>query len=527
MPKITYGNHSFNCKEQENLLDAFFRNKIEVPFSCRNGTCQACLTQAPLGYISIDAQMGLSSHLKNTKHLLPCRCYPTTDMELKPPSFEDIFTNSHIVQLQPLSKKIMAVTIKPELDVSQYRTGQFINIRTHLDNKVRSYSITSSYQNNQHDLCIHVQKIAGGHFSHWIFEQAQTGDKIKIHYPLGACFNSQNNQVTGKIFISTSSGLGAEFAIIKETLANGFTQPIHLYHSSKDNSGLYLINEIHDLEKKYENFSYSAFVSKQKSQLKNVNFGNVDQLAFEKHENLKDWEVYLYGNPKMVKSASKNAQAQGCDEHNIFSDAFEYGEDLQYNKSPEETDKMEFIEEEKQRFQPNPDMWHALDEGVKLNQILNDFYDNVLIDPLLAPFFKGVTKDHIVGKQYAFFSQIYTGKDCYFGDHPRNAHHWMIISDSLFDHRERLFADSCLKYGLVEPYLSQLLNFDENYRNVIVKTKVWPRITDGEIKPIKGFEEMILDIGSICDGCEKELEPGDKVHYHDRTGEMFCQDCRK
>lgn len=527
MSTITYDNQKFDCKEQENLLDAFFRNKIDVPFSCRNGTCQACLIQAKSGDISTDSQVGLSTHLKNTNHLLPCRCYPTTDMELQPPSIEDIFAISTIVKLEPKSKKIMAVTIKPNKGISKYRTGQFINIRTHLDNKVRSYSLTSSYENNQNNLCIHVQRIEAGHFSNWIFEQARTGDEIKVHHPLGACFNSQNFDVAGKLFISTSSGLGSEFAIIKENLENGFIKPVHLYHSSKDDSGLYLIDEIHYLEKQYENFSYTAYVSKQKSNLKGIKFGDVDQMAFENFENLNNWEVYLYGNPVMVKSATRNAQAKGCEEHNIFSDSFEYGENIQYNNSTEKTDKMEFIEEEKRQFEPNPTMWKILGEGVKLNQILNDFYDKVLVDPLLAPFFKGVTKDHIVGKQYAFLNQIYTGKDCYFGDRPRNAHQWMIISDSLFDHREKLFADSCIKCGLEEPYLSEILAFDESYRDAIVKTKVWPRITDGEIKPIKGFEEMILDIGSICDGCEKELEPGDKVHYHDRTGEMFCEECRK
>lgn len=526
MSKIIYCEHSFTCKKEESLLDAFFRNKVDIPFSCRNGTCQACLIQAVSGSITSDSQFGLSQHLIDTKHFLPCKCYPKSDMELKPPCIEDIYSSASIIALEQLSDNIQLVTIKPSNELSKFKTGQFINIRTNLDNKVRSYSIANQYQ-TEGNIKIHVQKITGGIFSSWIFDSAKVTDKIQIHYPLGASFSTGDLKPKGKLLIASGSGLGAIFAIAQEILESGYSNHLHLCHSSKNDSGLYLQKELRRLEFKYSNFKYSAYVSEKESNIKNVTFGYIDEYAFKQYESLKGWEVYIYGNPVMVKSSILKASTLDCDQENIYCDAFEYGENAQYNKSAEETDKMEFIEEQKRKFTPNPKMWHALGEGKKLNLILNDFYDKVLVDPLLAPFFKGVTKDHIVGKQYAFLNQIFTGKDCYFGDRPRNAHHWMIISDSLFDHREKLFADSCIKYGLKEPFLSQILDFDESYRKTMVKTKVWPRITDGEIKPIKGFEEMILDIGSMCDGCENVLEPGDKVHYHDRTGEMFCIECRK
>ncbi len=524
MKTIKFGNNSFECKGGENLLDAFFRNKIETPFSCRNGTCQACIIQSVSGKITEESQVGLSSHLIDSRHLLPCKCYPVSDMELRPASVKDIYSTATITEIKNLSAQIKLVRIKPANGLSKYRTGQFINIRTKLDNKVRSYSLSSQYTNNQ-TMTFHVQKISAGTFSSWIFDEAKAGDEIQAYYPLGACFASNDSHVLGKLLIATGSGLGAAFAIARQELELGYTQEVYLYHASKNDTGLYMVDQLQALEDKYNNFKFTLSVSDKESSQDNVVFAKVEELAFDQLTTLKNWEVYLYGNPAMVKAAIKLALSRGCEENNIYSDAFEYAKSAQYNKTEAETDKMEFIEEEKRQFEPDAKMWKALNNGERLNQILNDFYDKVLVDPLLAPFFKGVTKSHIVGKQYAFLNQIYTGKDCYFGDRPRNAHHWMIISDSLFDHREKLFADSCIKCGLEEPFLSQILAFDESYRQTMVKTKVWPRITDGEIKPIKGFEEMILDIGSICDGCEKELEPGYKVHYHDRTGEMFCEEC--
>jgi len=524
MKTIKFGSNSFECKDGENLLDAFFRNKIESPFSCRNGTCKACIIQSISGKITEKSQVGLSPHLIDSRHLLPCKCYPVSDMELKAASVKDIYSTAIITEIKSLSTHIKSVSIKPNDGLSKYKTGQFINVRTNLDHKVRSYSLTSQYENDV-TMTFHVQKISAGIFSSWIFNEAKAGDAIQVYYPLGACYASNNSNVMGKLVIATGSGLGAAFAIIQQELELGYTQDVYLYHASKNVTGLYMIGQLQALEDKYNNFKFTLSVSKKESSLNNVVIAKVEELAFAQLKTLKNWEVYLYGNPAMVKAAIKLALTKGCEEDNIYSDAFEYAKSAQYNKSVAETDKMEFIEEQKRQFEPDAKMWKALKNGERLNQILNDFYDKVLVDPLLSPFFKGVTKSHIVGKQYAFFNQIYTGGDCYFGDRPRNAHHWMIISDGLFDHREKLFADSCIKCGLAEPFLSQILAFDENYRQTMVKTKVWPRIIDGEIKPIKGFEEMILDIGSICDGCEKELEAGDKVHYHDRTGEMFCEEC--
>lgn len=522
MTTIQFNDKQFECKAQENLLDAFFRSKIEVPFSCRQGTCQVCLIQAVSGDIPTVAQIGLSQHLKETHHLLPCRCYPSSDMVLKSPDDEEIYTAATITALESLGKHIKSVTIKPSGGLSAYKTGQFFNIKTSLDSKVRSYSFAGQYQGDE-SFTTHVQKVSGGVFSSWVFDQAKVGDEVQVHYPLGECFVSKNHQASGKLLIATGSGLGAAVAIALEILESDYEKEVHLYHASKDDTGLYMLDELCALAAQYENFNYVPCVSKLKSKQANIAFGPIGTLVFDQFETLKGWEVYLYGNPAMVKSAIEIAVSKQCTQDNIFYDAFDYAQE---GESIEVSNKMEFIEEEKRAFKPDPKMWAALDDGKRLSLILNDFYDKVLSDPLLSPFFTGVTKGHIVGKQYAFMNQIFTGNDSYFGDRPRNAHHWMVISDSLFDHREKLFADSCIKCGLQEPFLSQILALDESYREMMVKTRVWPRITDGEIKEIKGFEELVLDIGSICNGCEAALEPGVTVHYHGRTGEMFCMKCQ-
>jgi ferredoxin-NADP reductase/ferredoxin/truncated hemoglobin YjbI len=525
MNKITFNDQTYSCRADENVLDLLFRHEVDLPFSCRNGSCQACLMHAESGMIPKTAQNNLSQSLIASHHFLPCVCYPESDMKITLAKVEDVFTPGKITSLVRLCENVIQVSIQPQQSLQPYKTGQFINVATDLDKHVRSYSITNSYHKTG-EIEIHVQRIASGVFSSWVFEHAKIDDSINIQYPIGHCFHSQAMDVNGKLVLATGSGLGAALAIVKEALSMGFTKPVQLCHGARSAKGLYLIEEIKQLEEMYSNFSYVSSVSENGEAIDDVFHGHIDQVAFNQLGSIKGWEVYLYGSPVMVKAAYQSARNLGVAESQIFHDAFDFGASAQYNLSSDETNKMEFVEEKKVNYSADFALWDTLQSNDLLNRILDDFYTKVLKDSLLSPFFKGVTKSHIIGKQFAFMKQVFTGEDCYFGDRPRNAHHDMVISDRLFDYRELLFSNSCIKCGLQEPFLSQVLTFNESFRNVIVKDRVWPRIVDGEIKPIKGFEKLIMDIGCVCDTCSKEIKAGEEVLFHNRTGEIFCNNCQ-
>lgn len=174
---------------------------------------------------------------------------------------------------------------------------------------------------------------------------------------------------------------------------------------------------------------------------------------------------------------------------------------------------------------PDPEMWEALRGGAGLTEILSDFYARVYDDPRLSHFFEGVTRQRAIEKQYSFLAQVFTGEPVYFGDRPRNAHHWMVISDELFDHREALM-ESCLRrYGLAEPLVSRWRAMEERFRKQIVKAAPRGKKIRGIELPVDGFDELSLAIGSLCDGCAGELAPGVVVHYHVRTGKTYCGAC--
>ncbi len=175
----------------------------------------------------------------------------------------------------------------------------------------------------------------------------------------------------------------------------------------------------------------------------------------------------------------------------------------------------------------DPELWAALGNGPGLTEVLTDFYSRVFADERLAPFFEGVTQDWLVQKQYSFLRDILTGSRQYFGHRPRNAHHWMVISDELFDHREDLMQSCLERYGLSPRLVQEFRAIDEVFRKQIVKDQPFPRKNRGIEVPLEGYDQLILTIGTLCDGCQGELSPNSTVSYHVRTGQTYCSVCRE
>lgn len=173
----------------------------------------------------------------------------------------------------------------------------------------------------------------------------------------------------------------------------------------------------------------------------------------------------------------------------------------------------------------DPELWALLDDGKVVRSVLEDFYAKVYADARLAPFFQGVTQERAIGKQYSFLMQCMTGQKVYMGDRPRNAHHWMIIPDGLFDHRQRLMRETLLAHGLAQPLVQRWQHFEEYFRPDIVKQAYWPRLVDGKLVSKEGFQREVIGEATLCDHCHAEVAAGDTVLLNRRTGEISCAHC--
>jgi NAD(P)H-flavin reductase/ferredoxin/truncated hemoglobin YjbI len=532
MRKIYYKDTSYNCKDGELLLDAFLRQGVNVPFSCRSGSCHVCMARCTGGEIPEAAQRGVNEKLKNLDYFLPCKCVPTSDMCVAEANRADLFVDGIVIKKELLARDICRLFIETAT-VIEYQAGQFVNLRGADKNLVRSYSL-ASLPDEDFYLELHIKRRENGAFSNWVFDELQEGDGIEVQGPIGdfsydyaAIFDD-----AAMLMIATGTGLAPVLGVLRDALANGHRGPIHLYHGSSLAEGLYLHEHLNKLAQEYPNFIYHPCVSGDHVP-KGYRAGRATDLAITDHPNLESWTVFLAGLPKMVAIGESAARAAGAAQ--ILSDAFELKElrdqagispAIHPGRRQNDTDNKPVAGNPETSY-PAPDLelWQVLENGQLLIKILREFYKRVFKDSLLSPFFTRVTQSHIAEKQYLFLRQLITGEKVFFGDRPRNAHHWMAISDELFDYREALMLDVIRGHGVPEEFVQRWLRIEAVFREDIVKDKPHGKIIDGVEMPFEGFEEVNLDIGTLCDSCQSEINPGTRVRYHIRMGTTYCPNC--
>ncbi|RZL91258.1 MAG: 2Fe-2S iron-sulfur cluster binding domain-containing protein [Variovorax sp.] len=84
--RIAPGGHAFEAAVGQTLLQAGLKAGIELPSSCRNGTCRTCLCRLVSGSVRYQIDWpGVSADEKDEGWILPCVAEATSDVTLEVP----------------------------------------------------------------------------------------------------------------------------------------------------------------------------------------------------------------------------------------------------------------------------------------------------------------------------------------------------------------------------------------------------------------------------------------------------------
>ncbi len=511
MSSVQYDGAIYEVKPHESVLDALLRGGADITFSCRKGSCQTCLLRAAEGNPGAEAQRGLRQELAATAHFMPCVCKPTEDLVIEPPDLSALFMPAMLTEKDALSPTVTRLRIEPARNLG-WTPGQYINLRRD-DGLIRSYSIASIAEVD-YFLEVHVRRVEDGEMSGWIHDELEPGDFFEVQGPLGACTYREEFADRPLLLVATGTGIAPLYGIARDALRRGHNGEVWVYHGGRTIDDLYLHADLSKLADEHDNFHYAPCLSGDEVP-EGIFAGRVtDRVFSHDHRDADGHVVYLCGNPDMVYDARYHAIGAGVARADILADPFESS----YPYMPDDDAKLEAVA-------PDPELWEALERGPGLREILDDFYTRTYDDPRLSPFFHNVTKQRAISKQYAFLAEVFSGEDNYFGLNPFNAHHWMIISDELFDYREDLFEECVRRYGLPEHLVRRWMAFQELFRREIVKSTQRGRIMDGVEHRKEGFSVEEIDIATVCDGCTGEIRAGETARMHRRTGELYCEGC--
>ena len=82
--KVTPADLQYDVEVDLTLLEAAELSRIELPSSCRNGTCRTCVCRLVSGEVAYTIEWpGLSAEEKAEGYVLPCVARPTTNVVLE------------------------------------------------------------------------------------------------------------------------------------------------------------------------------------------------------------------------------------------------------------------------------------------------------------------------------------------------------------------------------------------------------------------------------------------------------------
>ncbi len=502
---INFDGKKYRIKEGETALDAMLRGGANLHFSCRKGSCRSCMLEAVSGELGEEAQSRLTNEMRGRNLFLPCVTRTAVRVEARLPDLSQWNIKALVAEKNQLSDDVWQLLLEPltELD---WRAGQFINL-TSPEGETRSYSV-ASIRENDYFMDLHIRRYPDGKVSNWVAETLMPGDEVEIQGPVGTCYYDSAMAGQPLLLIGVGTGVAPMLGAARDALRRGHSAPITLYHGAVLEKNLYLIEKLNALEAQYPNFTAHCAASQDGAKQRVVD------IAFAEHPDLREYTLFLAGSPDSIETARIKAVACGIKLASIHADPFETTAPYM----PDDDAKINAIE-------PDPELWAAVKEGELISQILDDFYTRVYLDPRLSPFFQKVTKSRVSGKQYEFLVGLMTGVRSSFVEPPFNAHHWMIISDELFEYRENLFFECVRAYDIPEHLIARWASLHEVFRRTMVKSAERGQVHHGVEQDKSGYTDEIMGMDGMCDGCFEPISDGSPVRMHQRTGEIFCSNC--
>jgi NAD(P)H-flavin reductase len=336
---ITYNDQQIEINEPETVLEGLERSGFKIPFSCRAGICQSCLMQANL-QPPISSQIGLTENQKSQNFFLACSCIPKKAMDVS--LLNSTQKISGIVKEKKLVNEHVLI-LKIQVDCRWY-PGQSVDVWFN-DYEARPYSIASRFDDNK-KIELHIKKHEQGVVSRWLHDEVTVGQSINLSKPSGNCFyNNDGNEDKALLLVGTGTGLAPLIGIVKEAIYQHHKAPIYIYIAASKKSDLYYVDELNKICENNKNIHYIPTVrhgDPKKTSIDTNNphdtnaiilndiitldgndyDGDIINLIKKNHPDLKGWQIFLGGNPEMVKNAQRECFFLGASVSDIFADAF-------------------------------------------------------------------------------------------------------------------------------------------------------------------------------------------------------------
>lgn len=305
MPEIRHGTLSWTVPAGTNLLDALNRAGLQVPYSCRAGSCHACLVRCEKGEPQDARPEALDSGQRLQGWRLACQCSVTEDLSVAPYDPAQDGVSAQVAGLDWLGE-VLRVRLLPERPW-RYRAGEHV-LLWNGHGVARPYSL-ASIPGEDPWLEFHIDCRAPGVFCD-AARALDVGDHLRLgQLHAGALHYDPEWQARPLLLLAAGTGLAPLWGLLREALRQGHSGTIRLLHFCRGDA--YLRAPLERLVDRHHNLNVEWVDSQlARSRVRSIRITSRQEIAL------------ICGGAEFVEDCAKRMFLAGLPRGQVLSDTF-------------------------------------------------------------------------------------------------------------------------------------------------------------------------------------------------------------
>ncbi|MBA1202408.1 iron-sulfur-binding ferredoxin reductase [Pseudomonas capeferrum] len=236
MPELCVGARCWTVPMGSNLLDALNEAGVDVPYSCRAGSCHACLVRCLDGMPDDTRPQALASDKREQGWRLACQCRVAQDLRVAVYDPLGDGLAARVCTLEWLGGEVLRLGLRLERPL-RYRAGQHVVLWN--GSVARPYSL-ASVPGEDEVLEFHVDCRRPGAFRAGA-RALRLGDTLQVGELRGGALHYDPDWQQRPLWLLASgTGLAPLWGILREALQQGHQGAIKVVHVAHGEGGHYL-----------------------------------------------------------------------------------------------------------------------------------------------------------------------------------------------------------------------------------------------------------------------------------------------
>ncbi|MGY2290317.1 iron-sulfur-binding ferredoxin reductase [Pseudomonas sp. SDO528_S397] len=306
MPELHVGDRQWSVAAGSNLLDALNQAGVAIPYSCRAGSCHACLVRCR-GEVFDKQPDALSPAQRQAGWRLACQCQVSGDLQVQ--AFDPLNDGvaAQVLRADWLKASVLRLRVQPERGL-RYQAGQHLVLWA--AGVARPYSLASVPQVDPF-LEFHLDCRLPGQFSD-AARQLKAGDSLRLGELRGGALHYDPGwQTRPLLLIGTGTGMAPLWGVLREALRQEHQGPIRVVHLAHDACSHYLAEPLAALAASHANLSVTLWTQAQLADA-------LAQLRLVSRQTL----ALLCGHPDSVEAFAKRLFLAGLPRNQLLADVF-------------------------------------------------------------------------------------------------------------------------------------------------------------------------------------------------------------